>query len=187
MKKRIIISEDEKREIREMYNLDEGWGETFLNKIKTKGKEIASKIVKKFTGKELDDVTSDDLNKMSSEQRGKFEKEVESDHSFGIGDVVTILRGDNQGHRMEIVYIEGNTISLNTGDGMMDYPAKNLRKEPPGTKTTLWIADGSADGSGMDYIGGKNNNVYNTSGVVSPSEFLKNREWNGSEWVPKKS
>ena len=178
MKKRIIISEEEKKQIREMYNLDEGWGETFLNKIK---------IVKKFTGKELDDVTSDDLNKMSSEQRGKFEKEVESDHSFGIGDVVTILRGDNQGHRMEIVYIEGNTISLNTGDGMMDYPAKNLRKEPPGTKTTIWIADGSADGSGMDYIGGKNNNVYNTSGVVSPSEFLKNREWNGSEWVPKKS
>jgi hypothetical protein len=187
MKKRIIISEDEKREIRGMYNLDESFGEKLLNKLKDKGIDIANKLVKKYTGKELKDITVNDLNSIGFNKQKELEDEVEIYHSFGIGDVVTIMKGDNQGHRMEIVAIEGNIISLNTGRDIMDYPAKDLRLEPPGTKTTVWIHDSSADGSGMDYLGGKNNNVYNTSGVVSQSEFLKNREWNGSEWVPKKS
>lgn len=185
MGKKFIITEDEKREIRGMYNLDEGFGEKLLNKLKEKGIDIANKLVKKYTGKELKDISVDDLNSIGLEKQKELEDEVEIYHSFGIGDVVTILRGDNQGHRMEIVAIEGNTITLNNGSEMVEYEAKNLRKEPPGTKTTVWIPDYSADGSGADWIS-KNNNVYNTSGVVSQAEFLKNREWNGSEWVPKK-
>jgi len=169
MRKRIIISEDEKREIRGMYNLDEAFGEKLLNKLKDKGIDIANKLVKKYTGKELKDITVDDLNSIGLQSQEDLNKEIEHiTHSIKNGDVVTILQGPNPNQKFRVVYVEGNTITVDLGHGdTMDYKVENVRLEPEGSKPSYTAPDYSAD-KGME-------------------EFINSREWNGSEWVPKKS
>jgi|694.fasta_scaffold74681_5 hypothetical protein len=131
MGKRIIITEEERTRIRGMYNLDEGWGKNLLDKLKQKGLDTWKKIFKKVTGMDVEDVTIEDIENLSSKQKDELENEVESNHSIKVGDVVTILKGDNQTMSEKVVYVDGNTITLESG---IEYPSQNLRLEPTGTR-----------------------------------------------------
>jgi len=133
MGKRIIITEEERTRIRGMYNLDEGWGKNLLDKLKQKGLDIGKKIFKKVTGMDVEDITIEDLENLSFKQKDELENEVESNHSIKYGDVVTVIRGDNQGQSFKVIDIEGNRIGVDVGYDTMTHNASDLRVEPSGT------------------------------------------------------
>jgi hypothetical protein len=175
MGKKFIITEEEKNRIREMYNLDEGWAENFKEKLLSKGKEIANKIAKKFTGKDIEDVTTDDFNRMSTQQRGDLEKEMGPvTHSIKVGDVVTILKGDNQTMSEKVVYVDGDIITLESG---IEYPSQNLRLEPPGTRPSH--GGDPCEGAADRYLCYKEEE---SKGFVFPKTSQTYREFGDGKW-----
>ncbi len=149
MGKKFIITEEEKNRIREMYNLDEGWAENFKEKLLNKGIEFGKKIFKKVTGRDVEDVTIEDLKSMNLQQKGNLEKEMEPvTHSIKNDDIVTVVNGDNRGMRFRVIFVEGNTITVDLGHGdTYDYKASDLRLEPAGTKSSIPDVDNSPEGA----------------------------------------
>jgi hypothetical protein len=76
MGKRIVISEEEKKDIKEMYNLNEDWIDDVVGFIKKAGKKIKSY----FTSKDGKDLSDDDIKKkmsdMDDKEKEEFKKEV---------------------------------------------------------------------------------------------------------------
>jgi hypothetical protein len=79
MGKRIIITEEEKKQIKEMHSLNEDWIYDLLSYLGKKGKQAAKKVWSKITGSDKEDISKEDLEKMSPEERAAFEKEMEDD------------------------------------------------------------------------------------------------------------
>ena len=79
MGKRIIITEEEKKQIKEMHSLNEDWIYDLLSYLGKKGKQAAKKVWSKITGSDKEDISKEDLEKMSPEERASFEKEMEDD------------------------------------------------------------------------------------------------------------
>jgi len=90
MKKRFLITEEEKKEIKKLYGiktveepLQEGLIFDLMGKaltyFKNKGKEFTKKIWSKITGEEKDEVSKEDIENLSPEDKQKLEKEIEQD------------------------------------------------------------------------------------------------------------
>jgi hypothetical protein len=67
MGKRIVISEQEKKDIKDMYNLNEDWIDDVVGFIKKAGKKIKSY----FTSKDGKDLSDDDIKKKMSDIKMK--------------------------------------------------------------------------------------------------------------------
>jgi predicted chitinase len=90
MGKRLIISENEKKEIQKLYGINKndeniqegivldliGKGLTFL---KNKSKEFTQKMWKKITGVEKDEISKEDLENLTDEEKKELEKEMEKE------------------------------------------------------------------------------------------------------------
>jgi hypothetical protein len=157
-----------------MYNLDEGWGKNLLDKIKQKGLDIGKKIFKKVTGMDVEDISIEDIENLSFKQKDELENEVDSNHSIKVGDVVTILKGDNQTMSEKVVYVDGNIITLQSG---IEYPSQNLRPEPPGTRPSH--GSDPCDGAADPYLCYREEEA---KGFVFPKTSKTYREFGDGKW-----
>jgi len=91
MGKRIIISEEEKREIKKLHNLNEGWADDAIEYIKDKGESLVDFVKDIFTDDEEDEEKSDKEKEKDAEEKIKdlegkdkeeFEKELEKEGKF---------------------------------------------------------------------------------------------------------
>ena len=89
MGKRIIISEQEKKEIKELHNIQEGWAEDAIEFIKDKGKSLVGYVTDIFKDDKEDseeEKTEKDAEKkikdLEGKEKEKFEKELERDGKF---------------------------------------------------------------------------------------------------------
>jgi hypothetical protein len=92
MGKRIIISEEEKREIKKLHNLQEGWAEDAINYIKDKGESLVDFVKDIFTDDEDEKEEKSDKDKekdaeekikdLEGKDKEEFEKELEKNGKF---------------------------------------------------------------------------------------------------------
>ena len=91
MGKRIIISEEEKREIKKLHNLNEGWADDAIGYLKDKGESLVDFVKDIFTDDEEDEEKSDKEKEKDAEEKIKdlegkdkeeFEKELEKEGKF---------------------------------------------------------------------------------------------------------
>ena len=76
MGKRILISEQEKKDIKEMYNLNEDWIDDVVGFIKKAGKKIKSYFTSKDDKELSDEDIKKKMSKMDDKEKEEFKKEV---------------------------------------------------------------------------------------------------------------
>ena len=72
MGKRIIITEEEKKKIKEMHNLNESWLDDFIEYVSKKSKDSVKYLWNKITGKDKENISKEDLEKLSPEEKEKM-------------------------------------------------------------------------------------------------------------------
>jgi hypothetical protein len=99
MGKRILISEEEKKEIKKLHNLQESWADDAIKYIKDKGESLVGFVKDIFTDdeeekdekegdekeksdKEKEKDTEEKIKDLEGKDRKKFEKELEKDGKF---------------------------------------------------------------------------------------------------------
>jgi hypothetical protein len=92
MGKRIIISEEEIREIKKLHNLQEGWADDAIEYIKDKGESLVDFVKDIFTDDEEDDEekstkekekdAEEKIKDLEGKDKEEFEKELEKDGKF---------------------------------------------------------------------------------------------------------
>ena len=77
MSKKLLITEEEKKEIKKLYNIEEGWLEDTISFLKDKG-EDAYEYIKDVLG--FDDKSDEEIKdkKFSKDEKEKIEKDIDS-------------------------------------------------------------------------------------------------------------
>ena len=83
MSKKLIITEQEKKQIKELYNLNEGWVDDLIKNIKSMGKPVFDFISKEL-GVDVDneDEAEEELEKASEEKKNKLKSKTEKEDSL---------------------------------------------------------------------------------------------------------
>lgn len=83
MSKKLIITESEKKQIRKMYDLNEGWVDDLIKNIKSMGKPVIDFISKEL-GVDVDneEEAEEELEKASEEKKNKLKSKTENESSL---------------------------------------------------------------------------------------------------------
>jgi hypothetical protein len=93
MGKRILISEEEKKEIKKLHNLQEGWADDAIKYLKDKGESLVDFVKDIFTDdeeaeekekseKEKEKDAEEKIKDLEGKDKEEFEKELEKDGKF---------------------------------------------------------------------------------------------------------
>jgi hypothetical protein len=115
MSKRIILTEEEKKEIKKLYNIsqekqliDEGWLTDIFSFITKKGTNVVKKIYNKITGKNSENVSDDELKKELGNLEDKDKQEIEKEVGYKDGDKQENKKTKKDGKKEKPKKIEEN-------------------------------------------------------------------------------